>query len=177
MKFATFVSRQRRAILTFIILLSAAGLWAAWTLPTSLFPQTDFPRIVVTIESEDMPAPQMLASITRPVEEAMNGIPGVTDIRSDTSRGSAEINIFFTWRVDIVLSQQLVESRLSQLRSELPPDIKIETNRLTFAVFPIAGYSLVSESRDPASLRDIATLDFVPRLARLPGIARVTELG
>ena len=120
MKFATAVAKQRRAILTLVALLCAAGFWSAFTLPTSLFPETDFPRIVVTIDAGDMPAPQMLASITRPVEEAMNGIPGVTTIRSDTRRGSAEINIFFDWSVDIVQSQQFVESRLSQLRSELP---------------------------------------------------------
>src|SRR6185369_15819577 len=137
MRFASAVSNQRRAILSVIGILCAVGGWAATTLPTSLFPETNFPRIVVTIDAGEMPAPQMLASITRPVEEAMNGIPGVTNIRSDTSRVSAEVNVFFDWGVDVVLSQQFVESRLSQLRSELPPDITISINRLTFAVFPI----------------------------------------
>ncbi len=177
MTLATVVSNQRRAILAVIAILSIVGLWSAFTLPTSLFPQTDFPRIVVTIDAGEMPAPQMLASITRPVEEAMNGIPGVTNIRSDTSRGSAEVNVFFDWSVDVVLSQQFVESRLSQMRSELPADVKIEVNRLTFAVFPIIGYSLTSDTRDPASLRDVATLDIVPRLSRLPGVAQATALG
>jgi CzcA family heavy metal efflux pump len=177
MNLATAVSNQRRAILALVAVLCAVGVWAAFTLPTSLFPQTDFPRIVVSIDAGDMPAPQMLASITQPIEEAMNGIPGVTNIRSDTSRGSAEINVFFDWGVDVVLSQQFVESRLSQLRSELPADVKIETNRLTFAVFPIIGYSFVSDTRDPASLRDVVTLGVVPRLSRLPGVAHATALG
>src|ERR1041385_285337 len=110
MKFAKAVSTQRRAVLALIFILCALGLWSAFTLPTSLFPQTDFPRIVVTFDAGEMPAPQMLASITRPVEEALNGIPGVTTIRSDTSRGSAEINVFFDWGVDIIQSQQFVES-------------------------------------------------------------------
>src|SRR6185369_6374425 len=177
MRFASAVSNQRRAILSLIAILCALGVWSAFTLPTSLFPETNFPRIVVTIDAGEMPAPQMLASITRPVEEAMNGIPGVTSIRSDTSRGSAEINIFFDWSVDIVRSQQFVESRLSQMRSELPPEIQIEINRLTFAVFPIIGYSLTSDARDPSSMREIATLDIVPRLSRLPGVAHATALG
>jgi multidrug efflux pump subunit AcrB len=178
MNLARFISQQSRAVVVLILLLSVAGLYAAWQLPTAIFPQTDFPRIVIIIDNGVVPAPQMLASVTRPLEEAMNGIPGIVRIKSTTSRGATEVNLFFDWSVDVLQSLQLVQARLSQLSSTLPPTAAIRNvDRLTFAVFPVAGYSLVSDTRDPASLRDIGNYTIKPRLARLPGVADVSVAG
>ncbi len=178
MTLARLISEQKRAVLVLIALLCAAGLYAAWQLPSAIFPQTDFPRIVITVDNGVVPAEQTLVSVTRPIEEAMNGIPGITRIRSVTARGSCEINLFFDWNVDIIQSLQLVQARLSQLTAQLPPPAEIRrVDRLTFAVFPVAGYSLTSETRDPASLHDIANLVLRPRLARLPGVAAVNIAG
>ena len=178
MTLARLISEQKRAVLVVIALLCAAGLYAAWQLPSAIFPQTDFPRIVITVDNGVVPAQQTLVSVTRPVEEAMNGIPGITRIRSVTARGSCEVNLFFDWGVDIRQSLQLVQARLSQLTAQLPPPAAVRrVDRLTFAVFPVAGYSLTSETRDPSSLRDIANLVVRPRLARLPGVAAVNVAG
>jgi multidrug efflux pump subunit AcrB len=175
---ARIISRQSRAVIVLILLLSVAGLYAAFQLPTAIFPQTDFPRIVIIVDNGVVPAPQMLASVTRPLEEAMNGIPGIVRIKSTTSRGATEVNLFFDWSVDVLQSLQLVQARLSQLSSSLPPTAEIRNvDRLTFAVFPVAGYSLISDTRDPASLRDIGNYTIKPRLARLPGVADVSVAG
>jgi len=173
---ARLISEQKRAVLVLIALLCAAGIYAAWQLPSAIFPSTDFPRIIIIVDNGVVPAQQTLVSVTRPIEEAMNGIPGIRDIRSTTQRGSCDVNLFFDWSVDIKQSLQLVQARLSQLN--LPPPAEIRrVDRLTFAVFPVAGYSLTSETRDPASLRDIANLAVRPRLARLPGVAGVAVAG
>jgi multidrug efflux pump subunit AcrB len=175
---ARIVSRQARAVVVLVLLLCVAGLYAAWQLPTAIFPQTNFPRIVIVVDNGVVPAPQMLVAVTRPVEEAMNGIPGIVRIKSTTARGSTEINLFFDWNVDILQSLQLVQARLSQLSASLPPTAEIRNvDRLTFAVFPVAGYSLISDTRDPASLRDLATITIKPRLSRLPGVADVSVAG
>ena len=159
-----------------VVLLCAAGIYAAFVLPSSIFPQTDFPRIVIIVDNGDTPAEQTLVSVTRPVEEAMNGIPGIANIRSTTARGSADINLFFDWNVDIVQSLQLVQARVSQLN--LPPTAQIRrVDRLTFAVFPVSGYSLTSDKRDLTALRDIASYTILPRLARLSGVANVAVAG
>jgi multidrug efflux pump subunit AcrB len=108
----------------------------------------------------------------------MNGIPGITRIRSNTARGASEIGLFFDWKVDIFQSLQLVQARLSQLSSTLPPSASIRrVDRLTFAVFPVAGFSLTSDKRDPVTLRDLATYVVRPRLARLQGVADVAVAG
>src|SRR4051812_34894226 len=125
MNLARLISQQSRAVLVFVLLVCAAGIYAAFNLPTALFPQTDFPRIVVVLDNGVVPAPQMLVSVTQPVEEAMNGIPGINRIRSTTARGSAEINLFFDWNTDILQALQLVQARLSQLSSSLPPTAAI----------------------------------------------------
>ncbi|MDT4898907.1 MAG: hypothetical protein QOH25_3984 [Acidobacteriota bacterium] len=178
MNLARIVSRQSRAIVVLVLLLCAAGLYAAWQLPTAIFPQTNFPRIVIVVDNGVVPAPQMLVSVTRPIEEAMNGIPGIVRIKSTTARGATDVSLFFDWSVDILQSLQLVQARLSQLSSNLPPTASIRNvDRLTFAVFPVTGYSLISDTRDAASLRDLATYTIKPRLARLSGVADVSVDG
>ena len=178
MRLARVVFNQSRAILVMVALLCAAGLYAAWQLPIAVFPQTDFPRIVIIVDNGEAPASQTLVSVTRPIEEAMNGIPGIVRIKSKTARGSSEISLFFDWNGNIFQELQLAQARLSQLSSTLPPTAQIRNvERLTFAVFPVVGYSLTSDNRDEASLRDIATYIIRPRLSRLPGIATVGVAG
>src|SRR5689334_1515336 len=178
MRLASIVSNQSRAILVIVGLLCARGLYAAWQLPVAIFPKTDFPRIVIIVDNGEAPAEQTLVSVTRPIEEAMNGIPGIARIKSKTARGSAEISLYFDWGVDIIQVLQLVQARLSQLSSTLPPTAEIRNvERLTFAVFPVVGYSLTSDKRDQASLFDLATYVIRPQLARLPGVAVVGVAG
>src|SRR5438105_1342107 len=178
MPLARIVSNQSRAILIVVALLCAAGLYAAWQLPVAILPQTDFPRVVIIADNGEAPASQTLVSVTRPIEEAMNGVPGIARIKSKTARGSSEISLYFDWNVNIIQTLQFVQARLSQLSTTLPPTAQIRNvERLTFAVFPVTGYSLTSDKRDQASLRDIATYVIRPQLARLPGVAIVGVAG
>ena len=108
-----------------VALLCVAGLYAATQLPIAVFPQTDFPRIVIIADNGEAPAAQTLVSVTKPIEEAMNGVPGIARIKSKTARGSSEINLFFDWNVDIRQELQLVQARLSRLTATLPPTAAI----------------------------------------------------
>jgi CzcA family heavy metal efflux pump len=108
----------------------------------------------------------------------MNGIPGVVRIRSTTQRGGCDISLFFDWKVDVLESLQMVQGRLAQMAASLPAGASVRrVERLTFAVFPVAGYSLTSDGRDPASLRELATYVVRPRLTRLAGVAAVAVAG
>src|SRR5215470_14038271 len=172
MTLAQTVARQSRAIVVIVVLLCAAGIYAAWQLPIAVFPQTDFPRIVIIVDNGEAPASQTLASVTRPIEEAMNGIPGIARIKLKSARGSSEISLYFDWNVNIIQTLQFVQARMSQLSSTLPPTAEIRNvDRLTFAVFPVVGYSLTSDKREQTSLRGIATYIIRPQLARVPGVA------
>jgi len=178
MTLAQVVSRQSRAIVVIVALLCAAGLYAAWQLPIAVFPETDFPRIVIIIDNGEAPATQTLVSVTRPIEEAMNGIPGIARIKSKTARGSTEISLYFQWGGDINQELSLVQARMSQLLTSLPPTAEIRNiERLTFAVFPVTGYSLTSDKRDQATLTELANYVVRPQLTRLPGVATVGVAG
>jgi len=172
-----FVIRHRKGILFVSLILCLGGAYAAYTMPSSVFPQTDFPRVVVLIDNGVMPADEMMASITRPIEEAMKDIPGVVNIRSATGRGSAEVNVFFTWRTDMVQAELYVLSRLSQIRSALPATVETTVHRLTFSAFPIIGISVTSQSRSITEVWELARYQIKPRFLRIEGVARVDLVG
>ncbi len=164
--------------ITFITLaLCLAGIYAAFYMPSSVFPQTNFPRVVILVDNGVMPGDEMMATITRPIEEAMKDIPGAVTIRSATGRGSAEINVFFNWHVDMIQSELYVLGRLAQIRSTLPPTAITTTWRLTFSAFPIIGVSLTSPTRDITALWETARYNLKPRFLRIPGVARVDLVG
>src|SRR5262245_10379 len=139
-----FAVRHALAIVFICTALCLAGSYAALTMPSSVFPQTDFPRCVILVDNGIMPADEMMATITRPIEEAMKDIPGAVTVRSATGRGSADVNVFFGWDVDMVQAELYVLSRISQIRSALPATAQTNVFRLTFAAFPIVGISLTS---------------------------------
>ncbi|PYT58260.1 MAG: AcrB/AcrD/AcrF family protein [Acidobacteria bacterium] len=169
--------RLSRPILFLIVTLTLVGAYLAFTIPVAVFPNTDFPRIVIGVDNGVMPIDQMLVTITRPLEEAVNSVPGLQKVQSITSRGSAEVDLFFDWGSDMILTLQRVDAVVARLQAELPPTAKVQTHRLTFAVFPIIGYSLRSETIPPDKLWEIATYDIKPRVNRLDGVASVLVQG
>src|SRR6058998_1378046 len=174
---APWFHRLSRPILFLIISLALVGGYFAFTIPVAVFPNTDFPRIVVGVDNGVMPIDQMLVTITRPIEEAVNSVPGLQKVTSVTSRGSAEVDLYFDWKSDMILTLQRVDAVVARLQTELPSTAKVETHRLTFAVFPVIGYSLTSDTLPPNKLWEIATYNLKPRLNRLDGVATVIIQG
>ncbi|HKF22643.1 MAG TPA: efflux RND transporter permease subunit [Candidatus Angelobacter sp.] len=166
-----------RSVIFVIIATALAGVFLARTIPVSVFPSTDFPRIVIAIDNGVMPIDQMMVTITRPVEQAVNSVQGLESVRSITSRGEAEVDLYFNWGVDMFQTLQRVDSALARIETELPPGTKIQSHRLTFASFPILGYSLTSDLVSPTQLWEMATYDIAPRLNRLSGVATVLVQG
>lgn len=174
---APWFERFSRPIIFFTIALTVVGGYLAFSIPVSVFPTTDFPRVVIAVDNGVAPIDQMLVTVTKPIEEAVNSVPGLKTVRSITSRGSAEVDLFFDWRSDMVLTLQRVDAVVAQLQAELPPTAKLQTHRLTFAVFPIIGYSLTSDTIPADKLWEIATYEIKPRLNRLDGVATVVIQG
>ena len=169
--------RLSRPILFLTISLALVGAYLAFSIPVAVFPNTDFPRIVIGVDNGVMPIDQMLVTITRPIEEAVNSVPGLQKVQSITSRGSAEVDLFFDWQSDMILTLQRVDAVVARLQPELPTTAKIQTHRLTFATFPILGYSLTSDTIPQSKLWETATYDLKPRINRLDGVASVLVQG
>lgn len=176
-KEAKWVTHHALSVAFVCAALCVAGVFSASQLPSSVFPRTDFPRVVILVDNGVMPADEMMATITRPIEESMKDIPGSESVKSATGRGSAEINVFFNWSVDMTQSEHYVVGRLSQIRSALPPTASTSVVRLTFSAFPIIGISLTSSSRDLTSLWELARYTLKPRFLRIPGVASVGLVG
>jgi multidrug efflux pump subunit AcrB len=170
-------SRHSKSIVFLISMLAVVGVYEAFSIPIAVFPATNFPRIIIGVDNGVMPINQMEVTITRPLENAVNSVPGLEDVRSVTSRGSAEVDLFFNWSVDMVQTLQQVNSAISRVQSTLPSTAQIETHRLDFASFPIIGYSLTSDKVPQTQLWEIATYDIKPRLNRINGVATVTVQG
>jgi CzcA family heavy metal efflux pump len=172
-----WTARFGKAIIFVILTLVGIGLFLALTIPVAVFPETDFPRIVVGVDNGVMPIDQMLVTITRPLEEALNSVQGLDHLWSITSRGTAEIDLFFDWSVDMYRTLELVNAALARTQSSLPSTAKITSNRLTFAAFPIMGYSMTSDTISQAALWELANYDLKPRLNRQPGVSTVVIQG
>ena len=172
-----WLARSVRTILFLALALTAAGVYAFFRTPIAVFPETDFPRIVIGVDNGVMPVEQMQVTITKPIEDAVNSVPGLLTVRSTTSRGSADVSLFFDWSVDMFRTLQLVDAALSQAQQSLPATAKITTNRLTFATFPILGYSVTSISLSQSQLWELATYTLKPPLNRVLGVSTVTIQG
>ncbi len=170
-------ARHSKSIIFLILTLAVVGIYEALSLPIAVFPATDFPRIIIGVDNGVMPIDQMEVTITRPIENAVNSVPGLEDVRSVTSRGSAEVDLFFNWGVDMIQTLQQVNSALARLQTSLPSTAQIDTHRLDFASFPILGYSLTSDKVPQTKLWEVATYDIKPRLNRLNGVATVLVQG
>jgi len=174
---AEFALRHGRALVLVAFTFALAGLLLIPQIPISIFPQTDFPRIVILVDNGIAPPNIQMTTVTRPIEEAIRLVPGVTTVRSTTARGSTEINAFFRWDVDVLNALHLVQGRISQITPSLPPEARFYINRLTFSVFPMVGFSITSPSRKTSELWDLAYYDISPRLYRLAGVAETRIVG
>lgn len=172
-----WVARFRGPIFFFLIVLSIVGVYAAQQVPISVFPETNFPRVVIGVDNGVMPVEQMQVTVTKPIEDAVNSVPGLVTVRSTTSRGSAEVSLFFAWNMDMFRTLQLVDAAVSKARQTLPATANITTNRLTFATFPILGYSLTSNRLSQTQLWELATYQLKPPMNRVPGVSTVTVQG
>jgi multidrug efflux pump subunit AcrB len=160
-----------------ILTLTLLGGYLAFTIPVSVFPSTNFPRVLIAVDNGVMPIDQMMVTVTRPIEEAVNSVPGLLTVRSITSRGSAEVDLYFRWDLDMFQTLQYVNAALSRVQPELPPTAKVEAHRMTFASFPIVGYSITSATVPQTRLWEMATYEMKPRLNRLDGVATVIVQG
>jgi multidrug efflux pump subunit AcrB len=172
-----WIARHSRPIVFLILTLGLLGVYLAFTIPVSVFPSTDFPRVLIAVDNGVMPIDQMMVTITRPIEEAVNSVPGLLTVRSITSRGSAEVDLYFRWNLDMFQTLQYVNAAISRIQPELPQTARIEAHRMTFASFPIIGYSLTSNTMPQTRLWEMATYEMKPRLNRLDGVSTVIVQG
>ena len=174
---AHWTDRHGKPIIFVILTLVAVGIYLALTIPIAVFPETNFPRIVMAVDNGVAPIDQMLVTVTRPLEEALNSVQGLERVWSITSRGTVEIDLFFSWKVDMYRTLDLVNAAIARTLPSLPSTVKVNAQRLTFAAFPIMGYSLTSDTVPQTRIWELANYELKPRLNRMPGVSTVVVQG
>ena len=177
MTFSVWAELHRRSLLFLLAVAAIVGAVVTFNLPSSLFPVVDFPRVVVSLDAGDRPAEQMEAMVTRPMEQVIRKVPGVSGVRSTTSRGAAEISVSFSWGTDMASATLQVNAATAQIVTQLPAGTQVSTRRMDPTVFPIVAYSLTSKTLSLATLRSIADYQISPLLAGIAGVSRADSIG
>jgi multidrug efflux pump subunit AcrB len=172
-----WIARHRRSLLFLLLLPVLAGIGAAISLPVALFPNIQFARVRISLDAGDRPAEQMVLQVTTPVEQALLGIPRLTDVRSATNRGAAEISATFEWGTDMIAATLQVDAAIGQIMAQLPAGTASTVRRMDPTVFPIIAYSLTSQTVPLTTLRDIGLFQLRPVLTGVPGVARIGVTG
>ncbi len=177
MSFSDWAERHKRSLLFLLGATVVVGAIGTFNLPSSLFPAVDFPRVVVSLDAGDRPAEQMEVLVTRPIEQAIRRVPGVTNVRSTTSRGAAEVSVSFDWHTDMASATLQVNAATAQVMPQLPPGTLLKTRRMDPTVFPIIAYSLSSKTVSLAELRTLADYRIAPLLSGVAGVSRAEAIG
>ena len=154
----------------------ALGTVAYRRINVALFPEVTFPKVKVIAENGLEPVDRMMVTVTKPMEDAMKRVPGLKLLRSTTSRGSCEISAYLDWGVDVSKSQTLIESRLNQIRGDLPGTVQISVERMNPAILPVMGYTLEAPGKSALELRKLA-LYTKPFLSQVDGVSSVQIQG
>ncbi len=171
-----FVNYKNPLTVTLVIILMG-GMFAYSKLPTSLFPEITFPKIKVIADAGLQPVSKMMVTVTKPLENAIKQVPGLQYVRSTTSRGSCEISAFMNWDADIDLSQQRIESRINEIKNDLPPETQITVEKMNPSILPVMGYTLESHQMSPIELKQLANYTIKPFLSQVSGVSEVRVIG
>ena len=157
-------------------LLTVWGLYSMLHMPSGIYPEVSFPQIVVIAESAGMGVREMEIAVTRPIEERISIVLGVTRVRSKTIRAGCEVKIDFTPGTDMVQALNDIRAKMAEARAQFPPGTTTEVERQSPSIFPIISF-VVTGGKNPTELHDYAYYDLRPRLGRLDDVAFVTVQG
>ena len=172
-----FFHSYKSPVSLILALVIVGGIFLYSQIQVSLFPEITFPKIKVIADNGEQPVDLMMITVTRPLEDAIKQIPDLKLIRSTTSRGTCEISAFLNWKADININQQMLESRISQIKNTLPAGVEIVIEKMNPSILPVIGYTVESDIRSPIELNLIATYEIKPFLSQIDGVSSVGIIG
>ncbi|EFK36131.1 MULTISPECIES: efflux RND transporter permease subunit [Chryseobacterium] len=161
------------------LLLISLGLFTFSKMQTALFPEVMFPKVKLIADVGSIPIDRMMITVTKPIESAVKRIKGVTVVKSVTSRGSSDIQIYFNWGTDVNNAKLLIESRLNEIKNLLPSGTNIAVEGYNQSLFPVYGFTLESASDEIGlvGLRDLAMNSVRPLFSQIEGVSTVILRG
>ena len=172
-----FFVQYKSGLSTIIFLILIGGAFTYSKMQTSLFPEITFPKIKVIADAGQQPVDKMMITVTKPLENAIKKIPNLKTVRSTTSRGSCEISAFVDWNSDLDISKQQIESRINQIRTNLPANIQITVEKMNPSILPVIGYAIESKNRSPIEIKKLANFIIKPFFSQVDGVSEVRVIG
>ncbi len=166
---------NRFSVLLLAVLVLGAGWATLGRLAETVFPDLSFPKVVVLVSDGQVPVKLMLLAVTRPLELAAQGEPGVRVVRSQTGNGISKLHVYFTSGTDPELAYLLLQARLAHVK--LPPGAAMTVRLQTPEVYPFAEYALVSNTTDSAAMQPVFAFQIRPALIGVPGVYKVSGTG
>jgi CzcA family heavy metal efflux pump len=160
-----------------LVLIIGGGMFAYTRMQTALFPEITFPKIKIIADAGLQPVDKMMVTVTKPLENAIKQVPDLQTIRSITSKGTCEIAAFMNWNANIDLSQQRIESKINQIRSNLPADLQVTVEKMNPSILPVMGYTLESHDKSPIELKMLANYTIKPFLSQVNGVSEIRVIG
>ncbi len=172
-----FFLSYKNPISVIIAVIIAGGLFLYGSIQVSLFPEITFPKLKIIADNGEQPVDKMMVTVTRPLEDAIKQVPDLKLLRSTTSRGTCEISAFLNWNANIDVNQQMLESRIAQIKNQLPSDVQIEVEKMNPSILPVIGFTVESDKRSAIELNMLATYTIKPFLSQIEGVSSVGIIG
>ena len=172
-----FFLAYKNPISVILAVIIVGGIFLYGQIQVSLFPEITFPKLKVIADNGEQPVDKMMVTVTRPLEDAIKQVPDLKILRSTTSRGTCEISAFLNWGADINVNQQMLESRISQIKNDLPADVQIQIEKMNPSILPVIGFTIESDKKTPIELNLLATYIVKPFLSQIDGVSSVGIIG
>jgi len=166
-----------KPILFIVLMALLVGLYSYHRMQTSLFPDVVFPKITVIADNGEQPVDKMMIMVTKPLEIAIKRVNGIQMVRSSTNRGSCTIEAFFTWNIDIQDTKTQLESRIAEIKNQLPSTVNIVVEAMGQNIYPVIGYTVESNTYGQVELKKYALYTVRPQFSMVPGVSNVVVRG
>jgi CzcA family heavy metal efflux pump len=173
-----FAIRFRGVIIALSAALILYGIYALSGAQYDVFPEFAPPQVSIQTEAAGLSPEQVEILVTRPIESAINGMPGVQSLRSSSIQGLSVVTAIFGAGSDIYRNRQLVAERLAAVGSELPKGVAAPSiTPLTSSASTVLIVGLTSKTRSLMEVRSAADWTVQRRILSVPGVAKVTVFG